>query len=42
MLGLVMINYYYYTTTVLRPSGFCPVHPGEPVPQETFTHSHLS
>jgi len=29
-------------TTVLRLYGFVWDNPGEPVPQETFTHSHLS
>jgi len=28
--------------TVLRLTGFCPDNPGEPVPEETFTYSHLS
>ena len=27
---------------VLRVYGFCPDNPGEPVPEETFTHSQLS
>ena len=29
-------------TTILRLSGFCPGNPDELVPEETFTHSHLS
>ena len=29
-------------TTVLQLPGFCPGQPGEPVQEETFTHSHLS
>jgi len=29
-------------TIVLRLYGFCPGQPGEPVPEETFTDSHLS
>jgi len=29
-------------TTVLRLYGFCPGQPGEPVPEETLTHSNLS
>jgi len=28
-------------TTILQLYGFCPGQPGEPVPEETFTHSHL-
>jgi len=30
------------TTTILRLSGFCQDNPGELVPEETFTHSHLT
>jgi len=29
-------------TTILRLFGFCRDNPGEPVPEETFTHSHSS
>jgi len=29
-------------TTILWLSGFCPGLPGEPIPEEAFTHSHLS
>jgi len=29
-------------TTVLRLYGFCTGQPGEPVPEETFTHLHPS
>jgi len=29
-------------TTILQLFGFCPGQAGEPVPEETFTHSHSS
>jgi len=37
-----ILTAYNYTTTVLRLSGFFRDNLGEPVPQETFTRSHLS
>jgi len=29
-------------TPILWLSGLCPDYPGELIPEETFTHSHLS
>jgi len=35
-------TYTHAHTTILDLSGFYPGNLGEPVPEETFTHSHLS
>jgi len=35
-------NYYYNHFTALWTSDFFWDNPGEPVPEETFTHSHIS
>jgi len=35
-------EYETTTTIILRLSGFCPGNSGEPLPEETFIHSHLS
>jgi len=35
-------NIIHIHTTILRHFELCPGHPDEPVPEETFTHSHLS
>jgi len=35
----LIVNYYTITTTILRP--FVRDCPGEPVPEETFTHSPI-
>ena len=43
---VIFVSTYYTTTTALQPFygslDFVWDNPGEPVPEETFTHSHLS